>query len=204
MKSFFKFLGIVAAVVASIVACQTQQPVAQTGGYIELIDSLRKEKDKEFAVGKNSPFADLYEDFKGLNYFSVSEKWNVPVSWIQLDTTYIREFSDSKGGTRRYRFEGIFEFNIEQQNFRLPVWSEDQNPKWLFVMFKDQSNGSRTYSGGRYIEMPKPNSEQPITLDFNTAFNPYCHYNKNYSCPVIPADHMLKVEILAGEKLYKP
>jgi uncharacterized protein (DUF1684 family) len=39
-----------------------------------------------------------------------------------------------------------------------------------------------------------------IELDFNYAFNPYCHYNSTFSCPIVPFENHLKVHIFAGEK----
>jgi len=40
-------------------------------------------------------------------------------------------------------------------------------------------------------------------LDFNMAYNPYCAYSEEYTCPIPPAENKLSVRILAGEKNYK-
>lgn len=32
------------------------------------------------------------------------------------------------------------------------------------------------------------------------AYNPWCAYNFNYSCPLIPDENVLKVRISVGEK----
>jgi uncharacterized protein (DUF1684 family) len=40
-------------------------------------------------------------------------------------------------------------------------------------------------------------------LDFNMAYNPYCAYSEEYTCPIPPAENKLPVKILAGEKNYK-
>ncbi|MCL2877903.1 MAG: DUF1684 domain-containing protein, partial [Acidobacteria bacterium] len=39
-------------------------------------------------------------------------------------------------------------------------------------------------------------------LDFNRAYNPYCTYNPEYSCPSPPKENTLPVPIRAGEKKY--
>jgi uncharacterized protein (DUF1684 family) len=39
-------------------------------------------------------------------------------------------------------------------------------------------------------------------LDFNRAYNPYCAYNENYSCPIPPRENRLPIAITAGEKVY--
>jgi hypothetical protein len=40
-------------------------------------------------------------------------------------------------------------------------------------------------------------------IDLNYAYNPYCAYNPNYSCPLPPRENWLKVPIRAGEKDFK-
>ncbi|MFL5802483.1 MAG: DUF1684 domain-containing protein [Roseiflexaceae bacterium] len=39
-------------------------------------------------------------------------------------------------------------------------------------------------------------------VDFNLAYNPYCAYSEDYSCPSPPAENRLAVPIRAGEKVY--
>jgi uncharacterized protein (DUF1684 family) len=39
-------------------------------------------------------------------------------------------------------------------------------------------------------------------VDFNLAYNPYCAYNEQWSCPLTPAENRLKVAIRAGEKIF--
>ena len=41
-----------------------------------------------------------------------------------------------------------------------------------------------------------------LRLDFNYAYNPYCPYNANWSCPVPPVENRLDVAIEAGEKSF--
>jgi uncharacterized protein (DUF1684 family) len=203
MKVYFRCSVVLLVLAISVLSCQSVSNSA--GGFKEdwNVDSLRRGKDNEFASSKNSPFADLSQDFEGLKYFPVHEKWRVAVSWIQSDTTYVKKIVDSKGGVRNYRYEGEFGFELEGKQLKLPVWTDEKYPETLFLMFRDKTNGIETYGGGRYIEMQRPLKGETVYLDFNMAFNPYCHYNHNYSCPVIPASgHTLDLNIRAGEKLY--
>jgi len=62
--------------------------------------------------------------------------------------------------------------------------------------------GSETYPAGRYIE-PEQLPNGKFLLDFNFAYNPYCAYNEQWSCPLTPFENRLKVPIRAGEKVYK-
>lgn len=203
MTAYFRSIGAGLLLMGLSISCRTAVSTAENpGDYKKKVDSLRREKDNAFAMGKHSPFSDVPEEFTGLKYYPVDTTYRLHVSWVQPDTTYLREIADSKGGIRKYRFSGYFNFTLNGKNFSLPVWSEDEYPDQFFIMFRDRTNGLETYGGGRYIEMEKPAKGEHMILDFNMAFNPYCHYNKNYSCPLVPMDHNLDIEIKAGEKLY--
>ncbi len=67
--------------------------------------------------------------------------------------------------------------------------------------FRDKTNQSETYHDGRYVEVEEENG-RIVDLDFNYAYNPYCAYNFNWSCPIPPAENRLKVAIEAGEKSF--
>ena len=71
----------------------------------------------------------------------------------------------------------------------------------MFLPFLDATNGVETYGGGRYLDMKVPKSNEVI-IDFNKAYNPYCVYNHEYSCPIVPLENELDVEINAGVKKY--
>jgi hypothetical protein len=57
-------------------------------------------------------------------------------------------------------------------------------------------------SAGRYLE-PEPLGEGQFLVDFNLAYNPYCAYNDDWSCPITPPENRLAVPIRAGEQIYK-
>jgi uncharacterized protein len=72
---------------------------------------------------------------------------------------------------------------------------------YLFLPFKDTTNGTSTYEGGRYIDVFISNIiNKTIVLDFNKAYNPYCAYNHDYSCPIPPLENHLNSAIKAGVK----
>ena len=49
------------------------------------------------------------------------------------------------------------------------------------------------------MKIPKANK---VTIDFNKAYNPYCAYNHEYSCPIVPLENDLNIEINAGVKKF--
>jgi uncharacterized protein (DUF1684 family) len=162
---------------------------------------LRSQKDNAFAASSSSPFNNLEEDFSGLKYFAPDKKWIIKTNWIRARKPETVKINDSKGKMRDYVFAGRLEFKADGKNYSLPAYFEGLEQKIMFVMFRDKTNGKSTYGGGRYLEFRIPDNEE-IILDFNQAYNPYCHYNHNYSCPVVPENHKLEIEITAGERKY--
>jgi len=74
------------------------------------------------------------------------------------------------------------------------------NQNGYFLPFVDALAGKETYPAGRYVE-PEPLANSKFLIDFNLAYNPYCAYNENWSCPLTPFENRLKVAIAAGEKI---
>jgi len=80
---------------------------------------------------------------------------------------------------------------------------EEEYRDYLFLPFTDLTNGEQTYMGGRYLDLSIPEGDT-IVLDFNRAYNPYCVYNKKYSCPLVPPVNALNTKISAGIKDFEP
>jgi uncharacterized protein len=165
------------------------------------VAAMRKQKDNAFVTDPGSPFAELLEDFKGLEYFPVDENARVKVQLQPFASgPQQRIITDTKGKPRLMKQLGNFEFKYKGTLCRLPALMFVDDSSHYFVMFKDKTNGTETYGGGRYIEMPV--FDRDGVLDFNQAYNPYCHYNHNYACPIVPNDCVLTVRIEAGERMY--
>ena len=100
----------------------------------------------------------------------------------------------------------IFELNgiaHELEVYRsLDLIGEEGYEDYLFLPFADESNGESTYGGGRYIDLTIPEGDV-LVIDFNRAYNPYCVYNKKYSCPLVPRQNYLKTKVKAGVKDFK-
>ena len=69
---------------------------------------------------------------------------------------------------------------------------------YLFLPFRDETNGKETYGGGKYIDLRIPDGNE-IVIDFNQSYQPYCAYNAyDYSCPIVPEENFLPLRIEAG------
>jgi uncharacterized protein len=102
---------------------------------------------------------------------------------------------------------GELYFTIDGKNLKLNVYKNlDLSKKlgyedYLFLPFSDLTCGKESYIGGRYVDM-KVQKGKTWIIDFNKAYNPYCAYNYEYSCPIVPLENDLDVEILAGVKKF--
>jgi len=66
-------------------------------------------------------------------------------------------------------------------------------------------NINTSYGGGRYVDVLTTDEQEggTITIDFNKAYNPYCAYNKKYSCPITPRNNYMDIAIEAGVMKYE-
>jgi len=78
----------------------------------------------------------------------------------------------------------------------------------LFLPFRDATNGTETYGGGRYLldsskgaDLGGDAATGTVIVDFNFAFQPSCAFDPKWSCPLSPPDNRLDIPIAAGERL---
>lgn len=164
--------------------------------------------NKEYANREESPLTDEdFKTFQGLDFYPINETFIVEAQFKRTPDEKV--FKMKTTGTRlpEYVKYGELSFIINGKNFKLNLYQNIDLIKkagfedYLFLPFSDLSCGKETYIGGRYIDMriPKGNT---IIIDFNQAYNPYCAYNHKYSCPLVPLENDLAIEILAGVKKF--
>ncbi len=114
------------------------------------------------------------------------------------------------GATQPYVKYGTATFRLKDTTLQLAVYQNlrlirmPQYRDYLFIPFKDATNGEQTYGGGRYMDISKADIEEgKLTIDFNKAYNPWCAYSDGYSCPVPPMENHLNVFVKAGERAYQ-
>ncbi len=158
----------------------------------------RRRKDEFFKSGYESPVP--YGEraaFNGLNYFPYDEGHRVKFKFVKNPKAEAVQFQTSTGEVKAYVKAGWLEFSVKGKAGRLAAFlSGAAGEKDYFVPFRDATSGRESYPAGRYVEVPQSSKE----IDFNMAYNPYCAYSPDYSCPLSPAENWLKLEIRAGEK----
>jgi uncharacterized protein (DUF1684 family) len=102
---------------------------------------------------------------------------------------------------------GELHFTIDGKDLKLNVYKNvDLSKKsgykdYLFLPFSDLTCVKESYIGGRYVDM-RMQKGKTWTIDFNKAYHPYCAYNYEYSCPIVPLENDLDIEINAGVKKF--
>lgn len=164
--------------------------------------------NREFATREESPLTDEdFKVFKALEFYPIDEKFMVEAKFVRTPKEKVFKMKTSTTRLPEYKKYGELFFQIDGKSFKLNVYQNIELSKkegyedYLFLPFSDLTCGKESYIGGRYIDMriPKTNT---VTIDFNKAYNPYCAYNHKYSCPIVPLENDLPIEILAGVKKF--
>ena len=163
------------------------------------LQEFRAEKDAFFGVHPQSPLTrEQKRLFQGLNYFPENPalRLEVPVEVFPKQETVA--IQTTGGEPQTYTRYGRFQFEVDGQAAELTLYASLDG---FFLPFVDSLSGKETYPAGRYIEVEAlPGGK--FLVDFNLAYNPYCAYNENWSCPLTPAENHIKIPIRAGEKVF--
>jgi uncharacterized protein len=177
----------------------------QVSSYEQQIDTLRREKDEFFRTDLDSPIPpEQRSTFRGLSYYPPEKSYMVSARLERFDKPQPTLIQTSTGSRQSYVRYGRVEFDFSGTRLRLVVYKSAEDPfaRSLFIPFSDETSGRETYGSGRYLDLEEQGGEN-YELDFNLAYNPYCAYNDQYTCPIPPRENRLPVRILAGEKNYK-
>lgn len=160
---------------------------------------MRAEKDAFFKHHPQSPLTrEQRKTFTHLNYFPENPALRLEVTVVKFNPPETIRMGTSTGDSQTYQKFGRFTFTVEGQAATLTIYSASYG---FFLPFVDSLANTETYGAGRYLE-PEPLSDDKFLVDFNLAYNPYCAYNPQWSCPLTPFENRLKVPIRAGEKLF--
>ena len=189
-------------------ATKKETLLAQTDELQEIIQFQIK-MNEEFKNPETSPLPDRYrKNFESLDYFDPNPDFIVKAKFVRtpnalpflMPTTTDRKSEEILFGIANFQLNGITQQLEIYQNRKLML--EEKYKDYLFLPFTDKTNGEETYSGGRYLDLSIPKGDS-IIIDFNKAYNPYCAYNKKYSCPIVLSINALDIKVLAGVKDFK-
>jgi uncharacterized protein len=168
---------------------------------------FRAEIDEMLEMHPQSPLSyEQQQQFEGLDYYEPDPAFRFAGEVKRFgDDEPLIEMQTSTGDTRHYRRWGRFAFEVEGEQTSVTIYQDPMHGDF-FLPFKDATNGAETYGAGRYLDNHRPGLRQlsgdRLEIDFNYAYNPYCAYNEDYSCPLPPRENWLQVGIRAGEKAF--
>lgn len=169
---------------------------------------FQEELNAEFKNPKESPLPDRFRiDFETLDFFEPDTNYVVTATLERTPNALPFLMPTTTDRKSKEKVYGVVKFMLNGTEHALEVYQspeliqEKGYEDYLFLPFTDLTNGNQTYGGGRYLDLRIPEGNT-ITIDFNRAYNPYCAYNKKYSCPLVPAVNNLATEVLAGVKVF--
>jgi uncharacterized protein (DUF1684 family) len=164
------------------------------------LESFRRDKDDFFGHDHTSPLTPVQQrKFTGLAYFPENPALIVKAKIDRNVESGVVRMETTKGQQQVYRRYGLVHFQVDGQPAQVTLYASEGSHH-LFVPFRDTTSGKETYGAGRYLDLHTHGEE--VVIDFNYAYNPYCAYNPDWSCPLPPADNWLKVPVRAGEQSF--
>jgi uncharacterized protein (DUF1684 family) len=176
-------------------------------GQLDSILAFRQEYIQAFLEDEHSPLNK--KGIKGLRFYPPDTSYMVTGIFTRTDDAATFSMPTSSGKFKEYVQYGVVHFNLHGAACSLNVYQSialremEAYKNYLFIPFNDETNGSETYGGGRYMDVSMEEIQNnQLRIDFNRCYNPYCAFSDGYSCPVPPADNKLPVAIKAGEMNY--
>ena len=177
---------------------------AQDNKKLKEAKKFQQKLNKEFYSKEESPLSE--EDlaaFKGLEFFPIDSNFIVTAKLTFHKNSEPFQMKTTTDRLPVYKLYATAEFELNGKVYSLEIYQNEKlllTPEYedyLFLPFTDQTNGDKSYGGGRYIDLNIPETDT-IVIDFNQAYNPYCAYNPKYSCPIPPKSNHLDTKINAG------
>ena len=181
-----------------------QDEQESAAAYAAALEDFRREKDSFFGDSAESPIPREQQGarFPGLRYFAPDLGYRVEATLRRLEPPEEVQLGSTRGDLRRQVRFAELHFALDGRVCRLAAFADEADePRELFIPFRDTTSGHESYGAGRYLEVAYAGVSQ-LTLDFNLAYSPWCAYNAHYSCVLPPAENTLPVAVRAGEQAY--
>jgi hypothetical protein len=168
----------------------------------------REERERLFRTHPQTPFDASVRDRLGpIPFFPYRPEWRFEADLAEADEG-AQSLGHSGEGSTSFRRVGRVELATPGGTAVLTLYWLDTYGGGIFLPFRDATNGSATYGGGRYLlDTAKGadlgHSGTCLVLDFNFAYHPSCTYDPRWSCPLAPRENRLTIPIEAGEQLMR-
>jgi uncharacterized protein len=147
------------------------------------------------------PGAPLRASFRGTPAYAPDPRWVIPGRYRPFDEPRdVTVGSVVEGLQHVYAAPGVVEFEVNGQPLALTTFN-GFTPGSLHILFTDATSGVTTYAANRSLQVPAPDVDGTVILDFNRATNLPCAYTGFATCPLPPAENRLPVAVEAGEQI---
>jgi len=209
-RSYYIFCLLMLIVFIIIAGCE-QQSSTDTGNnalidqdYLSSIILERSLKDSSMKFDPHSPFnRDSKATFSPLKYYDVTPEFIFKSKLYKYDPVDTVIVFGTRGEVRKVLREGFVKLNYNGNEYNVNVYKAfgREGESYYSIWFTDRTTGKETYGVGRYLDFEKEvDPEHIYTIDFNKAYNPYCAYSPEYTCPIPREEDHIDMEIKAGEK----
>ncbi|SDF13584.1 DUF1684 domain-containing protein [Epilithonimonas hungarica] len=172
---------------------------------IVAVKKFQEELNAEYLNPKESPLrGDNLKNFKKHPFFPIDLKYRVTAKFVKTENPVPFELPTSSGKFKQYQEYGKATFELDGKSLTLTLYQSldlmkmEKYRDYLFLPFRDETNGKETYGGGKYMDLKIPSGNE-IVLDFNRSYQPFCAYNAfDYNCPIVPEENKLPIRIEAG------
>ncbi|MBF8193425.1 DUF1684 domain-containing protein [Nonomuraea sp. K274] len=136
--------------------------------------------------------------FDGVPAYEPSPRWVLPGRFEPFHAPKSITLDSVGWGTHSHDTPGVVHFEYAGTEHTLQVLSSHG---MLNTVFADATSGVTTYGAGRALDIPSPNANGDVALDFNRTVNLPCAFTEHFPiCPVPPPANRLPFAIEAGEK----
>ncbi len=166
----------------------------------------RDRRDTLFRTHPQSPIP-AYERamFTALPFPPYDAAWNLSAEFDRLEPVTIGVAHSAEGSTPMTRFARV-SIDSPQGPLTLDVYWMNVYGGGVFIPFRDTTNGTLTYGGGRSLLDPAKSADLgdrggDVVLAFNFAYHPSCTHDPRWSCPLAPEGNTLDFAVPVGEQM---
>ena len=177
------------------------QRVSTSESLNDIWPSFIAERKRLYKTHKQSPL----RAGKSIAFFDYNPAFCFEVSLRPLSKVTSRTVDGGKDGLIELHAVALTSGLAPHLGVELTIYQLAHYGGGLFLPFRDNTNGTSSYGGGRYLIDTAKSAwlgfeSERLRLDFNFSFFPSCAHNNKYICPLSPPENTLPIAIEAGEK----
>lgn len=160
-------------------------------------------RDDRLAIRMKDAESKVRTEFPGIEHFPVMPDWKIPARFEMREPPDTILVPNIIGTIGRTPSPARVTFEIDGQEHVLDLWKDSDDTVNFFTAFGDETNGTSSYGGGRFVWIDAPDENGRSWVDFNQSYNPPCVFTEFATCPLPPRQNRLPVAITAGELVYE-